>query len=276
VYRPVALKFQNVSRQFVGCENLSIVFFFDTADLHELAELHRQIQSLSQETKDYSDPSIVLRLPFPSLNIIPARFSVSDGRAISYMGREFFLQLWDTFVTTKNDSRHRQAIYVYGSQGFGKSHILAALACLLVRKGERVVYIPDCPAMLLDPFLYLRTALLFAFTGSIHGEGIRECEDVEGLADFCSLYRSIGQLCFVVDQWNALDPDPTGQDKVDDRRKFQLHGLLERMSERHISITCASATQNTFKYMALRDTGERKIRLMGGMTPVRSRYMLRR
>jgi hypothetical protein len=55
---------------------------------------------------------------------------------------------------------------VYGTDGYGKFHILAALACLLVRQKETVVYLPDCRAMLREPLEYLRNALLFAFADS--------------------------------------------------------------------------------------------------------------
>ncbi|KAF8431713.1 hypothetical protein BGX38DRAFT_1177614 [Terfezia claveryi] len=52
--------------------------------------------------------------------------------------------------------------YLHGTQGSGKSHILAALTCLLMKKGHRVVYIPDCRALILDLFRYLQFSLILA------------------------------------------------------------------------------------------------------------------
>src|SRR5260221_9425422 len=125
--------------------------------------------------------------------------------------------------------------------------------------------------MLVDLLDYLRKAIIFAFVNSARSfhDDILSCEDVESLANFCSGYRKIGQLCFVVDQLNALDPEPMGQDEVSDEKKALLRSLVQRMSAQHIQITSASANQKTFQHMATRDTGERRVPLLGGMTPVR-------
>jgi DNA replication protein DnaC len=73
------------------------------------------------------------------------------------MGRERFARSLKAFSIVQGNSFQRQAVYVYGGKGYGKSYILAALACLLVRTGTRVVYIPDCRAWLLNPLSYLRS-----------------------------------------------------------------------------------------------------------------------
>jgi len=234
---------------------------------------HEEIRLLPEDPNHYADPHNVNDLPFPSANLVPARFSISKEGKISYMGRECFLQVWNALAGVTEDSQHRQAIYVYGGKGLGKSYIFAALACLLVRQGARVVYLPDCRAMLLDDLVYLKTALIFAFLDSAaHLEDIQRCEDVESLAEFCVAFRSTGQLFFIVDQLNALDPELTGEDEVSDDQKARLRRQLQRMSARHINITSAAANHKTFKYMATRDTGEQKIPLMGGMTPVRALF----
>jgi hypothetical protein len=232
----------------------------------------QEIMLLPEDPDHYADPHNVDDLPFPSANLVPARFSISNEGRISYMGpRVCFLLVWNALAEVRKDSQHRQAIYVYGGKGLGKSYIFAALACLLVRQGARVVYLPDCRAMLLDTLVYLQTALVFAFLDSAgHLEDIQRCEDVESLAEFCVAFKSTGQLIFIVDQLNALDPELTGEDEVPDDKKAWLRGLLQRMSARHINITSTSANHKTFKHMAARDTGDQKVPLMGGMTPVRA------
>ena len=147
-----------------------------------------------------------------------------------------------------------------------KSHILAALACLLVRKGTQVVYLPDCRAWLSNPLTYLRNALVFAcvhFELSLLEE-VLDREDLESLANFCERYEN--RLCFIVDQVNALDFEPKGQDVSLDTKKDLLRRLMYRMSAEHI----ASANHKTFQYMAKIDIGERKVPLMEGMTSVRA------
>ena len=118
---------------------------------------------LSEEPTKYSAPNEIIDLPFPSVNEIPPRFSLLDERKISYMGRECFSQVWKTFRIVENNPHQRQAIYLFGigGKGLGKSHILAVLACLLVRRGTQVVYLPDCRSWLFDPLRYLQNALVF-------------------------------------------------------------------------------------------------------------------
>ncbi len=236
-----------------------------------MERLYEWIHMLSGEPTKYSDPNEVFDLPFPSLNHIPPRFSLLDEGSFSYMGRESFSKVWEAFSIVKDNLLQRQAVYLYGAKGFGKSYILAALVCLLVRTGAQVVYIPDCRAWLLDPLSYLRTAVVFAFANSepsFHEE-ILGCEDLKSLANFCARYQKFGRLCFIADQLNALDPELMGQGVVPNADKDLLRQLLHRMSAKHILITSASANHKTFQYMARRDTGEQKVPLMGGMTSVK-------
>jgi len=44
-----------------------------------------------------------------------------------------------------------ESLYVYGTSGPGKSHLLAALVCHLIREGKRIFYVPDCSRLLLEP-----------------------------------------------------------------------------------------------------------------------------
>jgi hypothetical protein len=186
-----------------GVHNLLNFFFLGTEEKME----NEQIQLLSEEPGNYSNPKEVYQLPFPSVNPIPRRFSPSDNKKISYMGRECFEEVWEKFLEVELEPDYRQAIYVYGGKGYGKSHVFAALACLLVRKGYPVIYIPDCRGMLRSPYILI--AFLFAFIAfpSIY-DVIREFNTLEALAKFCEEYQANGKLCFIIDQQNALDPEP--------------------------------------------------------------------
>ncbi len=236
-----------------------------------MKELYERIDMLSEEPTKYSAPNEVFDLPFPSVNEIPSCFSLLDKCKISYMGRECFSQVWETFGIIDSNPHQHQAIYLYGGKGFGKSYILAALACLLVCRGIQVVYLPDCWAWLFDPLRYLRNALVFAFVNSkpFFHEEVLDCENHESLANFCAQYQNMGQLCFIVNQLNALDPELMAKDVVSNTEKESLRMLLYRMSVRHILISSASANHKTFQHMAQRDAGEEKVPLMGGMTSVK-------
>lgn len=236
-----------------------------------MEKLYERIHMLSGEPRKYSDPNEVFDLPFPSVNQIPPRFSLLNQGRFSYIGRECFDQVFEAFSLVQGNLLQRQAVYIYGGRGFGKSYILAALACLLVRTGTQVVYIPDCHACLLEPRSYLLKAIVFAFVHSEPSfrEEILNCEDLESLTNFCVRYRKFGQLCFIVDQLNALDPEPMAQDVVSNANKELFRELLHNMSANHILITSVSANHKTFQYVVERESGEKRVPLMGGMTSVK-------
>ena len=125
--------------------------------------------------KNYSDPKDVCRLPFPSVNATPRRFSLSDDEEFSDMGRECFVKVWpEEFLEVQLNSLYRQVIYVYGGKGFGKSHILAAFACLLIRRNHPVVYIPDCRGMLRNPLRHLVRSASLSF---LHPQSVKVLRD---------------------------------------------------------------------------------------------------
>jgi hypothetical protein len=124
--------------------------------------------------------------------------------------------------------------------GYGKSHILAALACLLRRRGDRVIYLPDCRQMLVDPVLYGKSALLCAFSdqhSSTKRDTIQSLSSSDEILDFC---WGLG-LYVIADQINALEEEDRDTDKIPNTEKRSLSSLLRKLSIGNIMITCASA-----------------------------------
>ena len=76
-------------------------------------------------------------MPFPFVgNILPTeRFKVTKDGYWKYMGREIFTELLNMVDTLKTNPV--AGLWLYGTIGYGKSHILAALACYLIAAGER-------------------------------------------------------------------------------------------------------------------------------------------
>lgn len=186
------------------------------------------------------------------------------------MGRVCFDTIWKKFLSIKETPWYRQSLYLYGSKGYGKSHILLALACLLVRYGHHVVYLPDCRAMLRAPVPYLRKALLFAFAdraSSMYCARIRHCETFEALAKVCAQYRqAVGPLCFVVDQIDAFNSEPVdGTDEINFKYEVRANLALV-ISLAHFEI--ASSMANDKSSMRMPDMVHENIALLGGLTTV--------
>lgn len=55
---------------------------------------------------------------------------------------------------------YMRGLFLRGTVGYGKSHMLAALVLLLIMEGEGVVYLPDCRAMLGSLVPYVKAAIL--------------------------------------------------------------------------------------------------------------------
>ena len=109
-----------------------------------------------------SDPTFEHTLAFPFVGFeAPVRFNVDKNKAEEkwpYVGREMFVEE----LKEVRDSNIYTSVWLYGTQGYGKSHLLVALVCYLAAQDERVIYIPDCRVLLQDPVEYIRAAMLFA------------------------------------------------------------------------------------------------------------------
>jgi predicted ATPase len=146
----------------------------------------RVIEEAPHDPSFYADPGRVMSHPFPLHNKFPRRFDMSNAKTFSFMGRDRFAEVWETWRKINGDTLHRQAMYIYGSMGYGKSHILAALVCLLICSGERVIYVPGCGQAFKESLVYMKTAFLFAFCDSpLDLEKIAAWRCLKDIEDFC-------------------------------------------------------------------------------------------
>jgi len=129
---------------------------------------------LSTIADQLRDPAIQTKLPFPSVwPHLPERFKCTgDDNNWDYTGREKFPTLLKA-VQTLESSPEWRGCWLYGTIGYGKSHLLAALVCYLIATGRRVVYLPDCRECTWDPCAYVRAAMLFAW-GAPEDSGMRK------------------------------------------------------------------------------------------------------
>ncbi|KAA8898507.1 hypothetical protein FN846DRAFT_910036 [Sphaerosporella brunnea] len=202
----------------------------DTPLIKHCRQLWEHIEKVPDDYEDYSDPSKVLRLPFPSAySRKPTdRFKLDDTGEFDYMGRIKFREVYEAVSKLKIGISH-QSYSLQGSLGYGKSHILAALACLLLRQGKLVVYLPDCRTMAQDYVKYLKTALMFTF--ALHPNVlplIREVHTKEELVHLFAWLEDQGHsLWFIVDQMEALEEDTQGGTLRPAQKEAALSGINE-------------------------------------------------
>ena len=215
---------------------------------------------------DLSNPSTFTTLPFPSFLPIPSqRFENKKTNGVQrfeYMGRSKFRELQKR-VENENFLDALESLYLYGTSGSGKSHLLAALVYRLVREGKRVFYIPDCSILLLEPAHTIWAALTFAFYDSPVLETIGDPHDVDALIRWVANDRDI---YIIVDQVNTLEP--TGDDSLK-KRKAQALCWLGALRFNHRYIFSASANEYSNRDADRKQSGFSVFRIFGGMSEVR-------
>ena len=121
------------------------------------------------------------------------------------MGREKFRTLvHEVECLYKDNSKTR--LIVYGTRGYGKSHLLAALVCLLAAGKTHVVYVPDCRELMKRQVRYMKAAMLFAWAGDTSKQqAILMLDDLKAMDEFLEEQSAILNVVFVIDQLNALE-----------------------------------------------------------------------
>ena len=222
----------------------------------------------------FSDPAFHNKLLFPFVNdTVPTRFGIDNENKWFYMGREIFTELLNE--VQKPWLPDRSSLWVYGTRGYGKSHLLAALVYCLSAMKKRIVYIPDCRGCLIDPIPYIQAAMLFAWA-----DDESKKEEIMALNTWTEIYgffydfryASSGdsrELIFVIDQMNAL-AELDGDSDSRKTNKANLDDWLMKFTADHKAIFSTSANYTTFLQRSRRQTTEVTIRVYGGFTPVSS------
>ncbi|KIX10703.1 uncharacterized protein Z518_01787 [Rhinocladiella mackenziei CBS 650.93] len=150
-----------------------------------------------------SDPTLIHTLDFPFIDTIPKRFNEPDiakGKWL-YMGRTIFKEFLHEVKKVREDDDYRR-FWLYGTQGFGKSHLLAALVCYFIAQNERVVYLPDCRCLLESPIPYVVAAMLLAWVDDFTTQKKIMALNTED--QICRFFKDKKDVIFVVGQMNAL------------------------------------------------------------------------
>jgi hypothetical protein len=191
-----------------------------------------------------------------------AKKKINGVYRFEYMGRSKFRALQKR-VENEDFLDADESLYLYGTSGSGKSHLLAALVYHLVREGKRVFYIPDCSSLLLEPAQAIWAALTFAFYDSPVLGTIGDPHDVDALIRLVTNDRDI---YIIVDQVNTLEATGDGSRK---ERKAQVLCWLDALRFNHRYIFSASANENSNRDADRKQSGISVFRIFGGMNEVR-------
>lgn len=159
------------------------------------------------------------------------------------MGRKRFKAIYDAIDSLIKEpavsSRESRSLTVYGPAGSGKSCILAALACLLVKQGKFVVYIPNCEALAVgNPTALFKEILSVTFYPAYQAQinAIRSIADFEGfLAGFDD-----GDIICIADDLHELDSKSHDDSVERSQYKAMTNIIMHIFSSKHLLLYSAT------------------------------------
>ena len=224
------------------------------------------VHPLPEAVRKFSDPTSKQLLAFPFVGLdVPGRFKLDDMTegTWSYEGRTKFKELVQMLKNVR-ESGTNSTVWLYGTRGYGKSYLLAALVCYLVAQDERVVYIPDCRALLEDHVKYVRLAMLFAWADdSTAQEEIVKLHTEDAISAF---FDSQTPIIFVVDQKNGFNKSVTSEKET--TRRADLLGWIGRFTTGHKRVFSSSANHADFHDQISRQHSNYVLSVYGGLTRV--------
>jgi hypothetical protein len=205
-----------------------------------------------------SNPGYQTKLPFPFVGpAVPTRFNTLSDSEDNwfYTGREMFTKLLDGLRRMRK-SHDWTSLWIYGTKGYGKSRLLAALVCYLTTQEERIVYIPDHRQCVKRPVTYIQTAMLFTWADDkAIQDKIITLDTLEKIQKFFDHHRN---AIFFIDQVNGF-AETEGK---------EIKRWLESCRAWHKTILSTSANYESYLQTVPKQNTDRTIYLYGGFTEV--------
>jgi NACHT domain len=238
-------------------------------DLNGSSNQHsNSVHPLPGAVDKLSDPTFERKLTFPFIGKVPEQFKI-DNYKWSYVGRIMFRKLVEELKMVRESPTYT-IVWLYGTQGYGKSHLLAVLACYLAAQDERVVYIPDCREWLRNPVGGIKKAMLFAWADEIIAQ--EEIETLRTEAEIEDFLKRQRNVLFIVDQLNALTESNGSNAEV--LRRGQLHSWLMRFTSDHKAVFSSFANYEEFIDKSRKQTSNWVVPVYGGLERVSHRKIM--
>ena len=158
-------------------------------------------------------------------------------------------------------------VWLYGTQGYGKSYLLAVLACYLAAQDEPIVYIADCRRLLENPVQYLRATMLFAWADDIATQEI--IMTLNTLEEITTFFQS-EKVLFIIDQMSALKIDGLREKK----KREDLSKRIKTFTYGHKKVYSSSANNADYHKQAQHQNQNRMMLVYGGLTEVSHRKIM--
>lgn len=139
-----------------------------------------------------------------------------------------------------------------------------------MRKGRKVVYLPDCKVLVRDPVGYIRSALLLTYAAEpMLQQNVLRLTSIEEIISFC---KNHPDLTYIIDQYNALEQDIMKDDPVTLAAKSLSRRMIDQATFDCATLQAASANNLTSRIIHDKQLNFNIVTLFGGMTQVRQQH----
>lgn len=215
----------------------------------------------SADTSKLNDPAVMHELPFPSIGTLPEdRFSVSNEDSTTifkFMGRTTISQVLSEIEKIST----MKTINIYGTKGYGKSHIIAAVVVKLMQENSRqIIFLPNAHDLAKAPVPYLKQALLVAFARDEEkSKEVAELKTVQELSEW-----AIEQpFVLVVDQMNSIED---GSRLAEDDKRSTRSLIKTLFGYSQLTVYGFSANNQSMVHQQVTQRSERDVGLFGGFS----------
>jgi len=205
-----------------------------------------------------SNPAVWTTLPFPCVHDhLPGdRFVLDQDGTFMFMGRLRVESVLEEIA------KGGSPINIYGTKGYGKSHIIAAVVAQLMQNPETyVVFLPHARNLAKTPMTYLRSALCLAFVRD--EEVLLRIASCNTVPELLAAVEVLDQFILVVDQMNSLEDDSKLR-KEDKDVAYDIIGKLSDVGNCKLCVKGFSANNQTMIAYHETQTGERNLAFFGG------------
>ena len=157
-----------------------------------------------------------------------------------------------------------KTINIYGTKGYGKSHIIAAVVVKLMQESSRrIVFLPHARDLARAPASYLKEALLLAFARD--EEKLKEVAVLKTVQEL-SEWASEQFFMLFVDQMNSIEDD---WKMAEEDKRFTRNLIKTLFGYAELTVYGFSANNQTMVHQQVTQRSERDVRLFGGFSEVR-------
>ncbi|KAF3927795.1 hypothetical protein ABW20_dc0101035 [Dactylellina cionopaga] len=169
----------------------------------------------------------------------------------NFIGRTAFAGLVaTTYNLIDGSGGNAEHHHIDGSLGWGKSHILAALVCVLLKNRIKVIYLPHYSDYIHVGIDYLKDAIYLTYAQEEEKlQQVAAAHSFAKIKEFLNSEKERGErIVFIIDGVDNFDVTDSNENFVTGKTKVNLKEALYKIACQHIFIRSASANVQSLQH----------------------------